>query len=62
MESESQIMDLLVEAHNIFLVLPNQHPTAIQEWVFYLHGLQGLLEHRQLKEYKKRDRLWDAGA
>lgn len=46
---EKKIMDLLIEAHNLFVKLPESHPTANSEWCFYFHGLQGLLQHRALK-------------
>lgn len=46
---EKEIMDLLIKAHNLFVLLPDPHPLERQEWCFYFHGLQGLLEHRALK-------------
>ena len=46
---EEKIMQLLCNAHNLFVKLPNPHPMAHQEWCFYFHGLQSLLEHSALK-------------
>lgn len=47
--SENEIMELLCQAHNLFINLPNPHPMAHKEWCFYFHGLQALLEHSALK-------------
>ena len=45
-ETEREILDLLAEAHNKFVDLADKHPTAMQEWTFYIHGLESLIEHR----------------
>lgn len=49
-DDEREIIDLLAEAHNKFVLLPDKHPTAMQEWTFYIHGLESLIEHRICKE------------
>jgi hypothetical protein len=51
LSKEKEIMDLLVKAHNLFVELPEKHPMTNQEWCFYLHGLQGLIEHRICKRF-----------
>lgn len=45
-ETEREILDLLAEAHNKFVSLADKHPSAMQEWTFYIHGLESLIEHR----------------
>lgn len=45
-DDEREILDLLAEAHNKFVALADKHPSAMQEWTFYIHGLQSQIEHR----------------
>lgn len=45
-DAEREILDLLAETHNKFVALADKHPTAMQEWTFYIHGLESLIEHR----------------
>jgi hypothetical protein len=45
-EKEEKIIDLLVEAHNLFVELQEKHSMADREWCFYMNGLQGLIQHR----------------
>ncbi|MDR1348018.1 MAG: hypothetical protein LBJ63_06265 [Prevotellaceae bacterium] len=45
-KKEDEILNLLSKAHILFIHLPKLHPTACEEWRFYLHGLQGLIQHR----------------
>lgn len=52
-DDECEILDLLAEAHNKFVSLPDKHPTAMQEWMFYIHGLESLIEHRICKRVAK---------
>lgn len=52
-ETERDILDLLAEAHNKFAALTDKHPTAMQEWTFYIHGLESLIEHRICKRVVK---------
>lgn len=46
---EDEIMQLLVQAHNKFILLPPSHPNEQQEWATALHRLQDLIGHRVLK-------------
>lgn len=48
-ESDREIWDLLTKATNLFYSLKEHHPTAKEEWCFYMHGLQGLMQHRICK-------------
>lgn len=43
---ECAVLDKLVEAHNLYVQLPIQHPLHQQEWVFSLHQLQRLVMSR----------------
>lgn len=43
---ENDIMERLAEVTNLFMSLPDHHPSAKSEWAFFMHGLQGLMEHR----------------
>lgn len=52
-ETEREILDLLAEAHNKFVSLADKHPSAMQEWTFYIHGLESLIEHRICKRVAK---------
>lgn len=45
-DEELEILNLLADAHNKFASLADKHPTAMQEWIFYIHGLESLIEHR----------------
>lgn len=45
-DEERNILELLTEAHNKFVALADKHPSAMQEWTFYIHGLQSQIEHR----------------
>jgi hypothetical protein len=48
--SEEQIiMDLIIEAHNLYSKLEKQHPSDLQEWSNSLHQLQQLLGMRILR-------------
>lgn len=42
--------EALNKATNLFGSLLDQHPSAKSEWCFYMHGLQGLMEHRICKK------------
>lgn len=44
---EKEIMDKLVEAHNLYRALPIQHPRDIHEWVNSLHELQRIIMARE---------------
>lgn len=46
---EKIISELLVEAHNKYAILPTQHPSDINEWVYALHSLQKLLAMRLVR-------------
>lgn len=46
-ENEQKICDLLVEAHNLFVSLPQHHPNDIHDWVSSLHNMQRIL-HMQI--------------
>lgn len=52
-DDEREILDLLAEAHNKFVSLADKHPSAMQEWTFYIHGLESLIEHRICKRVAK---------
>lgn len=52
-DDEREILDLLAEAHNKFVALADKHPTAMQGWTFYIHGLESLIEHRICKRVAK---------
>lgn len=43
---EKEVMHKLVEAHNLFVKLPIQHPDDIYEWVDCLHNMQRILMAR----------------
>jgi len=50
-EQEDEIMNLLIEAHDKFVLLNRKegHPNELEEWTRELHFLQRILEHRILK-------------
>lgn len=43
---ERAVLETLVEAHNCFVKLPEQHPADVTEWAFHLHALQNLVASR----------------
>ncbi len=45
-DKEKNVMNKLVEAHNIFVTMPVQHPEDAQEWVSKLHDLQRIIMAR----------------
>lgn len=45
-DNEREILDLLAEAHNKFVALSDKHPSATQEWIFYIHGLESVIGYR----------------
>ena len=45
-EEEQKIMDLLVEAHRIFINLPKSHPNEMMDWVNGIHQTQYVLMAR----------------
>ncbi len=48
-KEESEIMDLLVKAHNKFIKLNRTHPNEIQEWITPFHLCQGILINRVVR-------------
>jgi len=45
-DEEKQVMDKLVEAHNLFRLLPEYHGSDITEWVHHFHALQNIIMSR----------------
>lgn len=45
-KDEDEVMDLLRKAHNKFVLMQKTHPSEMQDWVFFLHRLQGLMMER----------------
>ena len=45
-EDERKIMDLLVDAHNLFFALPVTHPSHANDWTEGIHRCQDVLTHR----------------
>jgi hypothetical protein len=43
---EQKVLDLLAEAHNVYVTLPVEHPMHHQEWAMDLHRLQRLVMSR----------------
>lgn len=48
-KNEQKIMDLLVEAHNIFTDLKKTHPSEELDWTNGIHTLQRLMGQRVLR-------------
>lgn len=46
-ELETQTLMKLVEAHNLFLQLPVQHPDDLPEWIRAIHELQRIVASRE---------------
>lgn len=45
-DEEKEIMAKIVEAHNLYIKLPFQHPDDIPEWVSKIHDLQRIIMSR----------------
>jgi hypothetical protein len=45
-QQEFEVMNKLVEAHNLFVALPVQHPDDNHEWRTKIHDLQRILMAR----------------
>jgi len=45
-KEEEHIMNLLVEAHNMFIDLEEMHPDDIREWTDGIHKCQRVLKSR----------------
>lgn len=43
---EKEVMSRIVEAHNLFVKLPIQHPFDNSEWVSIVHQLQRIIMSR----------------
>lgn len=48
-EKENDILNHLVEAHNLFIELEETHPTESMEWATAIHGAQNVLSNRILR-------------
>jgi hypothetical protein len=48
-EKEKEIMDKIVEIHNFYIELEQQHPSDLSEWVESIHNLQKLMGMRILR-------------
>jgi hypothetical protein len=48
-EKEKQIIEKLVDVHNLYCELESQHPSDITEWVGSLHQMQQLMGMRILR-------------
>jgi len=48
-KDEQRVMELIIEAHNIFAKMDRQHPNEIQDWVNGIHSLQNILGWRILR-------------
>jgi len=46
---ERKIMNLLVDAHNLFIKIEATHPNDINEWVEGIHKCQHVLQKRILR-------------
>lgn len=46
-DSEKKVMDLLVEAHNEFIKLPEFHSMETAEWASKLHDMQRIIMCRE---------------
>lgn len=46
---EELIMQKLVDAHNIYAAMEQQHPSDMNEWVTAIHTLQQLIGMRILR-------------
>lgn len=42
-EAEVELMEKLVEAHNLWCAMDRQHPSEMQEWILSFHRLQDLI-------------------
>lgn len=48
-EAEDKVMNLLIEAHNAFIALPDQRKDAVQDWVVHFHALQRIMGMRTMR-------------
>ena len=48
-EKEREIMNLIVEAHNKYVLLEKTHPSDIKDWVDKIHCLQDILTRKILQ-------------
>lgn len=48
-KEESEVMDKIVEAHNLYMKLKATHPSDHNEWITAIHTLQYLLSMRILQ-------------
>lgn len=48
-DREQQVMDKIVEAHNLYVELESTHPSDTLEWVDAVHRLQQILGLRVLR-------------
>lgn len=48
-EREQEIMNKIVEAHNMYVNLYHTHPSDLPEWVNSIHDLQKILGMRVLR-------------
>lgn len=63
---EQKIMDLLVQAHNLFTELPRQHSNEMAEWLPGMHHLQRMVVFRDYQrsnsaEYPVREVICGSG-
>jgi hypothetical protein len=47
-DDEKKIMEKIIDLHNDFMKLDHGHIMEVQEWVFAIHQLQSIMEHRLL--------------
>lgn len=48
-ESEDRVMNALVDAHNLFIQLPDQNKNAVADWTQAIHELQRILSMRTMR-------------
>ena len=48
-DEEQRIMDMLVDAHNLFAEVKQTHPDDMREWVDGLHRMQSVLMQRVVR-------------
>lgn len=48
-EKEKEIMDLLIQAHNKYVLLKPTHPSDVPDWADGIHRLQDILNRRIIR-------------
>ena len=48
-EKEEEIINKIIDIHNLYVNLNIQHPSDLPEWCTHIHGLQKLIGMRILR-------------